>query len=145
MLGTRSWKHNARASGKQPPNRQEEANHEKISVRMGRANSLDIFSPRFRLGLACILELSPRQRCSRWVRSASTHRAIPSGAPRMNRTSVILRLPRSIRGVGPADHCGSVAVMLSKCGLRGASPLTQLKASSVPEPSSRGDVMITRQ
>jgi hypothetical protein len=40
------------------------------------------------------------------------------------------------RDVGPADHCGSVAVVLSKCGLRGASLLIHLKASSVPRNSA---------
>jgi hypothetical protein len=64
-------------------------------------------------------------------------------------------LAGSTRDVGPADLCGSVAVMLSKCGFRGASRLTKLKASSVPgdgsslktttESSTGGDVIIMCQ
>src|SRR5437899_6286238 len=64
---------------------------------------------------------------SRWIPWVSKHRAISSGAPRKNHTTETRHLAGSIRDVGPADHCGSVAVVLSKCGFRGASSVTRCK------------------
>ena len=50
-----------------------------------------------------------------------------SGAPRKNHTTENRHLAGSIRDVEPADHYGSVAVGLSKCGFGGASSVTRLK------------------
>jgi len=47
-------------------------------------------------------------RFSRWIPWVSRHQAISSDAPRKNHTTETRHLARSILGVGPADHCGSV-------------------------------------
>ena len=51
---------------------------------------------------------------SRWIFLVSQRQATPSGALRKNRTSVIRHLAESIRDVGAADHCESVAAGLRK-------------------------------
>jgi hypothetical protein len=75
--------------------------------------------------------------------------------PRKNHTTETRHLAAPIRDVEREDRCGSVAVVLSKCGFRGASSVTRLKASSVPgedslargptESSTGGDAMSARQ
>ncbi len=61
-----------------------------------------------------ILKLSSGELRAGWVNFASRQRATPSGALRKNRTSGIRHLAESIRDVGAADHCESVAAGLRK-------------------------------
>ena len=81
-------------------NRSEMANKPDVSVKFGFG----------RISGSC-----PEVRLSRYLPSVWRQRAISLGAPRKNHTSETSHLAGSIRDVGPGDHCGSVAVVLSKC------------------------------
>ena len=61
-------------------------------------------------------------RQTRWPFFVSTDRAVPSGAPRKNHTSVICHLVRPIRDVEPAGHHESVAGAPRRCEFDRARP-----------------------